>query len=273
MDPRSLLVSLPASRDAVFEFLSNPENLPEWSGGFYSLPTLDEGGWISVTPLGARSIALVADDSTGLIDFFHGDKPDEMHVLPLRVLSQPHGCIVSAALIPLPGLPEDCVDYEQRRLVAGLRGLGQRFGGGRLTSDDDHGRTFVPGVVTARFHETWDFYTTHFGFRTESESNCHVHLVHPNGARMTLLREEIDGLPSALTHAPDGRGFWLELPVDDVDAVYQRLVAAGVEISEPPQDRPWHERDCRLRDPNGVMIQLSHTIPAPDALESRPAAS
>ncbi len=272
MDPRSLLVSLPAPRDAVFEFLSTPSNLPEWSGGFYANPVLDEGGWISVTPFGERCVALIADEATGLVDFFHGEKCDEMHVLPLRVVSQPHGCVVTAAILPLPGLPDDLADYEMRRLVAGLRALTGRFGG-RLSAFDANAWAFVPGVVTSRFHETWDFYTTHLGFRTESESNCHVHLAHPGGARLTLLREEIDGLPAALTHAPDGRGFWLELPVDDVDAVHARLVAAGVAIAEPPQDRPWHERDCRFRDPNGVMIQLSHEIPVSGAMESRPAAS
>ena len=40
------------------------------------------------------------------------------------------------------------------------------------------------------------------------------------------------------------------------------LVRAGVDIEEPPTDRPWGARSFVIRDPNGVVLHLSHPIPA-----------
>lgn len=121
------------------------------------------------------------------------------------------------------------------------------------------GRAFYPGIVTARFYETWDFYTTHLGFRTVLESDFYVQLVHPSGAQLGILRQELDGSPSELVSATDGRGFWLGIDVADADAECARLRAAGVEIVSPPEDKPWGERHCVVRDPNGVLILIGCT--------------
>ena len=118
-------------------------------------------------------------------------------------------------------------------------------------------RAFVPGLVTARLHETWDFYTERLGFFTVAEHGVYVRLEHPCGAGLALLQEETDGTPAPLVTATDGRGFWLRLDVPEVDALHAALVAAGVPIVEPPNDKPWGERLCFVRDPNGVVICLA----------------
>ncbi|HEY0944301.1 MAG TPA: VOC family protein [Opitutaceae bacterium] len=124
------------------------------------------------------------------------------------------------------------------------------------------GRAFYPGIVTARFYETWDFYTTHLGFRTMLESDYYVQLVHASGAQLGILRQELDGSPAELVSPTDGRGFWLGIDVADADAECARLRAAGVEIVHPPEDKPWGERHCVVRDPNGVLILIGHTCSA-----------
>jgi catechol 2,3-dioxygenase-like lactoylglutathione lyase family enzyme len=121
-------------------------------------------------------------------------------------------------------------------------------------------RRFHPNLVTARFNETWDFYTEHLGFRTVAEWDIYVHLEHPNGAQLGVLKEEVDGELPELVPATDGRGFWLSLDVADADAEYERLMKAGVTIVAPPQDKPWGERLFVVRDPNGVLIFVAHRV-------------
>ena len=43
---------------------------------------------------------------------------------------------------------------------------------------------------------------------------------------------------------------------DDLDASFDRLVAAGAEIVQEPTDQPWGTRDCAVRDPSGNMVRI-----------------
>jgi len=54
---------------------------------------------------------------------------------------------------------------------------------------------FYPGLVTAKFYKTWDFYTEQLGFHTIEESEDSVRLAHPSGAQLAILRHETDRQP------------------------------------------------------------------------------
>ena len=43
---------------------------------------------------------------------------------------------------------------------------------------------------------------------------------------------------------------------DDLDALFDRLVAGGAEALEPPTDQFWGVRDCALRDPSGNVVRI-----------------
>jgi predicted enzyme related to lactoylglutathione lyase len=49
----------------------------------------------------------------------------------------------------------------------------------------------------------------------------------------------------------------VSIEVDDVDDVYARAVAAGVEITYPITDEPWGLRRFFVRDPNGAIINVT----------------
>ena len=121
-------------------------------------------------------------------------------------------------------------------------------------------RAFYPNLVSGYFYETWDFYTEQLGFRTVCEHDTYVHLEHPSGAQLGVLRQEIDGQPAELISGTDGRGFWLSLDVADADAEYARLVANGVPVESPPESKPWGDRQFIVRDPNGVLIAIAHRV-------------
>ncbi|GGQ14426.1 VOC family protein [Streptomyces mutabilis] len=43
---------------------------------------------------------------------------------------------------------------------------------------------------------------------------------------------------------------------DDVDATFERVSAAGVEVLQEPVDQPYGVRDCAFRDPAGNMLRF-----------------
>lgn len=48
----------------------------------------------------------------------------------------------------------------------------------------------------------------------------------------------------------------LLLSTDDLEATFDRIQAADVEIVEEPTDQPYGIRDCSVRDPAGNMIKI-----------------
>lgn len=125
------------------------------------------------------------------------------------------------------------------------------------TRQPSAGGGFYLGLVTEKFFETWDFYTEQLGFRTLDESETCVLLMHPSGVRLEVLRHETNERHAELVSATDGRGFWLNVEVEDVDAEYQRLCAGGVQLVHPPESQPHGRRSFAVRDPNGVLICIA----------------
>jgi uncharacterized glyoxalase superfamily protein PhnB len=258
MKNRTITLRVSADRDTVFAFLSRLENLPLWATATCRDLHREGTDWKMRQPDGEVYVALLADAGTGVIDLLTGDHPDEMALRPLRVVRRPHGAALICTLFQGPDEPDEFYEKNYRALLADLRGLAVRFGGGELDAPTREGVPFYPGLVTANFYETWDFYTTHLGFRTLVEDDVFVQLAHPAGAQLAILRHELDGPAPELVSATDGRGYWLNLDVADADAEHARLCAAGVEIVAPPTDKPWGERMFVVRDPNGVLIALAH---------------
>jgi len=48
--------------------------------------------------------------------------------------------------------------------------------------------------------------------------------------------------------------------VDDVDAMYERALAAGFAPETPPTDAPWGERYFHIRDPNGHELSFARPL-------------
>jgi uncharacterized glyoxalase superfamily protein PhnB len=50
--------------------------------------------------------------------------------------------------------------------------------------------------------------------------------------------------------------------VDDVDEMHKHCVAAGLEITFPPTDMPWHVREMHLRHPDGHVFRVGRGFEA-----------
>jgi catechol 2,3-dioxygenase-like lactoylglutathione lyase family enzyme len=58
----------------------------------------------------------------------------------------------------------------------------------------------------------------------------------------------------------DGEGVWLSIWVDDVDAVHERCVGEGIEVTYGPQDEPWGVREMGVRHPDGHVFRMSRGV-------------
>jgi len=56
------------------------------------------------------------------------------------------------------------------------------------------------------------------------------------------------------------KGVWIAVMVENVDAVHQQCVAAGLEVTFPPTDTPWNIREMHLRHPDGHVFRVGHSI-------------
>ncbi len=55
-------------------------------------------------------------------------------------------------------------------------------------------------------------------------------------------------------------GAWMCILVDDVDAVYEHCLSAGLEIVRPPTDMPWGLREMHVRHPDGHVFRIGHGL-------------
>jgi lactoylglutathione lyase len=60
--------------------------------------------------------------------------------------------------------------------------------------------------------------------------------------------------------SPRGTGVEVSVQVDDVDAVYAQVLAAGLNVVKPIQDRPWRARDFRIADPDGYFVRITSPL-------------
>ncbi|MFF2387701.1 VOC family protein [Agromyces sp. NPDC058104] len=108
------------------------------------------------------------------------------------------------------------------------------------------------------------FYREHFGFATAFESDWYVSLRHPDrGHELALLDAGHESIPAG--YGEVARGMLVNLEVDDVDALAERLAAAGVPTVQPLRSEAFGQRHVIVRDPGGVLVDVITEIePAPE---------
>ena len=71
--------------------------------------------------------------------------------------------------------------------------------------------------------------------------------------------------PNKMTFGPDGdecadKGVWISIWVDNVDAIYQRCLEQGLDVTWPPTNMPWNVRETHVRHPDGHVFRISQGL-------------
>ena len=107
-------------------------------------------------------------------------------------------------------------------------------------------------VGAGDFADATRFYGEVLGFPVQE------HLDAPDG-RGTLFRCSRGGVIEIVEDSPHHpaevpKGVKIAIEVDDVDALYERVTRADVEVTDPIGDRPWAHRNFEIRDPSGLPL-------------------
>jgi uncharacterized glyoxalase superfamily protein PhnB len=125
-----------------------------------------------------------------------------------------------------------------------------------------------PILATSDVDASIAFYTQKLGFE-------HAWSMPPNAdgktdfACVRLAGSEVllgvtEGFVELEDMAKRGTGIelYIELPADfDLDGLYERAQAAGVNITRPLEDRDWGERTFHFSDPDGYRYMLAKPLP------------
>lgn len=115
-----------------------------------------------------------------------------------------------------------------------------------------------PNVLVADLARARVFYVDVLGYRPTFESDWFVQVAAPNEPllELGLLRRDGEVVPEqARGGAPAGA--MLSVVVEDVDAAVERARAAGVPVVEAPRDLFYGQRRAVLRDPDGLLVDVS----------------
>jgi uncharacterized glyoxalase superfamily protein PhnB len=121
--------------------------------------------------------------------------------------------------------------------------------------------SYYPVIMTDDVAGTAAFYREHFGFEALFSADWYVHLQSRESEHVTLAI--LDGSHETIPESGRGKvsGLLLNLEVEDVDAVYARLTAAGLPIRRNIRDEDFGQRHFITADPNGVLIDIITPIP------------
>jgi catechol 2,3-dioxygenase-like lactoylglutathione lyase family enzyme len=113
------------------------------------------------------------------------------------------------------------------------------------------------GIVTEKVQASKDFYVRLFGCEViyEGEDGWFV-LLQLGASELGFMKPNLDSQAAIFRPAFQGKGMWLAIDVDDVDAEHKRLEAMGVKIEAPLRDEPWGDRHFVIVDPNGIGIDI-----------------
>lgn len=120
--------------------------------------------------------------------------------------------------------------------------------------------SYYPVLMTGDVAGTAAFYVEHFRFEPLFESDWYVHLRSREDKRVNL--GIVDGDHETIPEEGRGRatGLLINFEVKDPDAVYERIVAAGLPILRTLRDEPFGQRHFITRDPDGVLIDVIKPI-------------
>ncbi|MFE3519700.1 SRPBCC family protein [Streptomyces sp. NPDC059166] len=107
-DPEILHISARIDRPAgeVYDYASDPRNLPAWASGLSSSITETDGRWVADSPMGKVSVSFAPRNDYGILDHEVTLPSGEAVHNPVRVIPDTAGCDVVFTLRRQPGMSD-----------------------------------------------------------------------------------------------------------------------------------------------------------------------
>lgn len=118
--------------------------------------------------------------------------------------------------------------------------------------------SFYPVLMSSDVSAAADYYRDHLGFETTFDSSWYVSL-RLGGFELAILAKDHETVPENRRALP--QGVLLNLEVEDVDEVHQRIVVEqGVSPVLPLRSEDFGQRHFILEGPENVLIDVIQPI-------------
>ncbi len=142
-------------------------------------------------------------------------------------------------------------------LMGALLLTAQLFSQTNVESKNQKAMKLNAGIVTSKIKETKAFYQKNLGFGITFENEFYLLMHTPDrSAQLSFLLPDHPTQQPLFQPAFSGKGMYLTIEVDDVDALYESLIEKGVAMEIALRDEPWGDRHFAIQDPNGIGIDL-----------------
>lgn len=129
MESQHLSAHIRRSVDAVYDYASNPENLPEWAEGLSAGIENVNGDWVSDSPMGQVIVEMIEPNAYGVLDHWVTTPEGDAFYNPMRVIEADGGCEVVFSLRRQPGMSDDAFEADAIAIttdLATLKGILER---------------------------------------------------------------------------------------------------------------------------------------------------
>jgi len=121
----SHLISISIARDPheVYDFVSNPANLPHWASGLGTSIKYVDGKWLSDTPNGPIVIRFAPRNDFGVLDHYVTIAPGVDVYVPMRVVPNGSGSELTFTLFRQPDMTDQKFKEDAEWVLRDLKKL------------------------------------------------------------------------------------------------------------------------------------------------------
>jgi hypothetical protein len=120
---RHVSISISRSADKVYDFVSNPQNLPLWAGGLSGSIKNVNGEWVAESPMGTVKIRFADKNSFGILDHDVTIASGETFNNPMRVISNRDGSELIFTLYQRTGMSDGDFEKDEQQIKTDLARL------------------------------------------------------------------------------------------------------------------------------------------------------
>ncbi len=103
---KTITISIERDPQAVYDFVSNPANLPKWAKMFCQSIEVIGQDWVATTPQGPVKIGFAPRNEWGILDHSVSPSPEVEILVPMRVVENGEGSEVIFTLFRQPGMSD-----------------------------------------------------------------------------------------------------------------------------------------------------------------------
>jgi hypothetical protein len=120
---RHVSISINHPANEVYEFASNPENLPKWAAGISGSVKNVNGDWIAESPMGRVKVKFADKNRFGILDHDVTLPSGETFYNPMRVFQNKDGSELIFTLYQRSGMSDKDFRNDEKQIKADLEKL------------------------------------------------------------------------------------------------------------------------------------------------------